>query len=202
MNKRTQNMLLKGAMALAVLVAFVPTLALADDDSLSAADILLPKPEEFIPALIAFVVIWAVLAHFIWPSIVKTLDERQKTIQDNLDAAEQNKIDTEEALKAAKSEIVKAQNKADDIVADAKRTADAKRAAILEEAHVDAKRITDKARENIEIARQNAETELTNQAANLAVELAEKIVNKELDTKTQHALITKALKEAESQDTV
>lgn len=202
MNKRTQNMLLKGAMALAVLVAFVPTLALADDDSLSAADILLPKPEEFIPALIAFVVIWAVLAHFIWPSIVKTLDERQKTIQDNLDAAEQNKIDTEEALKAAKNEIVKAQNKADDIVADAKRTADTKRAAILEEAHVDAKRITDKARENIEIARQNAETELTNQAANLAVELAEKIVDKELDTKTQHALITKALKEAESQDTV
>ena len=192
----TSKALLAFSLATAVF-ALAPTLAFADEGSLSAADILLPKPEEFIPAAIAFIVIWAVLAHFIWPSIVKTLDERQKTIQDNLDAAEKSKIEAAEALKKAEGEITAAQNRADDIVAEAKRTGEAKRAALLEEAHADAKRIADKARENIEIDKQNAETELTNTAANLAVELAEKIVDKELDASTQRRLITNALKEAE-----
>lgn len=195
-----QRVLLKLAFVWMFACTCLPTFALANDDSLSAADILLPKPEEFIPALIAFIVIWAVLAHFIWPSVVKTLDDRQKAIQDNLDAAEQSKLDAAEALKTAKGEITKAQNRADDIVAEAKRTADAKRAAILEEANANAKRIVDKTRENIEIEKQNAVTELTNQAANLAVELAEKIIDKELDKKTQHALIAQALKEAEKQE--
>ena len=129
--------------AYGVLCALAPTPAFADGSGISAFDLLIPKPEEFIPALVAFLIIWFVLAKFIWPSVVKTLDERQETIQHNLDEAEQNKLNTERAFKQAQKEIDKAQTKADDIVSDAKRQADASRAAILEQANKDAKHIAD-----------------------------------------------------------
>lgn len=201
-NCRMSFALLVTATAAALLTT--PVLALAEeaDDNISAADILLPNPAEFIPALVAFIVIWAVLAHFVWPSVTKTLDLREQTIQDNLDAAEKNKLETERAYKKAQDEIDAAQNEADDIVAAAKKQADASRAAILDQVNKDAKRIADKARENIEIERQNATTDLTDQAASLAVDLAQKIVEKELDPQTQEHLIQQALKEAEATEGV
>ena len=55
---------------------FAPTLALADMPS--GPDLLLPKPAEFIPALIAFLVIWFVLAKLAWPSILGMMEKRQK----------------------------------------------------------------------------------------------------------------------------
>lgn len=182
--------------ALALFALCTPALA-EEEGNLSAADILLPNANEFIPALIAFAVIWAVLAKFVWPSVVRQLDERQQTIQKNLDDAEAARKNTEKAFKTAQAEIDKAQLKADNIIADAKHQADANRAAILEQANKDAKRIADKARENIEIERENARTDLTNQAANLAVDLASKIVDKELDQSQQKHLIERALKAQE-----
>lgn len=99
------HVMLASAAAGAALVAFLgsPLAALAEEaadqaqETPSAFDILIPKPAEFIPALIAFLVIWVALAKFVWPSVLKTLDKRQQTIQDNLDAAEENKLQTARA---------------------------------------------------------------------------------------------------------
>ena len=74
-----------GVAGAAAIVAAAPTVALAD--SPSGADLLLPKPAEFIPALIAFLVIWVVLAKLAWPSILGMMEKRQQKIQDDLDAA-------------------------------------------------------------------------------------------------------------------
>ncbi|MEY8250286.1 F0F1 ATP synthase subunit B [Leptogranulimonas caecicola] len=169
-----------------------PTPALAA----SAFDILVPKPAEFIPALVAFIVIWVILAKLVWPTVLKTLDARQQTIQNNLDAAEQAKVEAAEALKKAEAAVDEAQIQADDIVAEAKKTAEASRAAIIEKANADAKQITDRARENIDAERNAAMAELVDQAADLAVDLASKIIGEHLDVETQKRLIEKSLAEA------
>lgn len=54
------------------------------------ADILIPKMAEFIPALIAFLIIWIVLAKVALPGIMKTMEERGKKIEESLDEAEKN----------------------------------------------------------------------------------------------------------------
>ena len=182
MNKSQQGRVRCLAVTAAGAVAFaltVPTPAFAT----SAFDILIPKPAEFIPALIAFVVIWAVLAKLVWPSVIKTLDARQKAIQDNLDASEQAKVDAAKALKKAEATIDDAQAQADEIVAEAKKNAEASKDAIIKQANIDAKRIQDKARDGIE-----------------AVVLAGKIIGENLDAETQKRLIERSLAEAGDAD--
>lgn len=179
-----------GALVAVILTAPTPALAA------SAFDILVPKPAEFIPALVAFIVIWVILAKLVWPTVLKTLDARQQTIQNNLDAAEQAKVEAAEALKKAEAAVDEAQIQADDIVAEAKKSAEASRAAIIEKANADAKQITDRARENIDAERNAAMAELVDQAADLAVDLASKIIGEHLDVETQKRLIEKSLAEA------
>lgn len=195
MNTRSRGR--AGALALAGAGAFAlamtPQPAMAE---VSAFDILIPKPAEFIPALVAFIVIWIILAKFIWPSVLNVLDTRQKTIQDNLDAAEQAKVDAAKALKKAESTIDDAQAQADDIVADAKKQAEESKAQIIEQANNEAKRIAAKNRENIAAESHAAMAELTDQAADLAVALAGKIIGENLDVETQKRLIERALAEA------
>ena len=55
-------------------ILLTPGVALADTPS--GTDLLLPKPAEFIPALLAFLIIWAVLAKFAWPSILGMMEKR------------------------------------------------------------------------------------------------------------------------------
>ena len=176
--------------------ALVAVILTAPTPALAAFDILVPKPAEFIPALVAFIVIWVILAKLVWPTVLKTLDARQQTIQNNLDAAEQAKVEAAEALKKAEAAVDEAQIQADDIVAEAKKTAEASRAAIIEKANADAKQITDRARENIDAERNAAMAELVDQAADLAVDLASKIIGEHLDVETQKRLIEKSLAEA------
>ena len=77
MNSNTKGL---ARAACAALAAFAtPAIALAETPS--GPDILLPKPAEFIPALIAFLVIWVVLAKFACPSILSMMEQRQQEIQ-------------------------------------------------------------------------------------------------------------------------
>lgn len=82
MNSNTKRLGFAGGIA--ALAALVPTPAFAEAPS--GADLLLPKMAEFIPALIAFLVIWFVLAKLAWPSILGMMEKRQQKIQDDLDA--------------------------------------------------------------------------------------------------------------------
>ena len=89
-------------------MTLAPSVALAE--SPSGADLLLPKPAEFIPALIAFLIIWFVLGKFAWPSILKMMESRQEKIQKDLDAAENSHI---KAKKEASDIIAKGHSAVD-----------------------------------------------------------------------------------------
>ena len=100
------NTIRKGAKTAAVAgvatVAYellAPSVALAE--SPSGADLLLPKPAEFIPALIAFLIIWFVLGKFAWPSILKMMESRQEKIQNDLNTAENAHVKAEKDQKIA-----------------------------------------------------------------------------------------------------
>jgi F-type H+-transporting ATPase subunit b len=162
----------------------------------SAFDILIPKPAEFIPALIAFLVIWIILAKLVWPSVIKQLDARQQTIQDNLDAAEQAKVDAERALRTAEEKIDDAQREADKIISDAKADAETSKAQIIAKANEDAKKVVVKAHETVEHEREAALSDLTNQVADLSVDLASKIIGENLDVETQRRIIERYLAQA------
>jgi F-type H+-transporting ATPase subunit b len=143
--------------------------------------------------IVVFLALWWFTAKFVWPPIVKSLDERSKRIADGLAAADKAKSDLAAAEKRVEAEIRQARASAADM-----RTASEKQAAqLVEEARAEAARIVGDARKAAEIeaslAAQRAKDQLREQVATLAVAGAERILRREIDA-TRHAELLSNLK--------
>lgn len=147
----------------------------------------------FIAQFIVFLIFAWITMKFVWPPIVKALDERAKKIADGLAAAERGKHDLAQAEKRAAVELERAKQQAGEIVALSEKRA----AAIVEEAKLaartEAERIVTAANAELEQEVLRAKSELRNQVASLAIAGAEKILKREVDQKT-HADILGDLK--------
>jgi len=131
---------------------------------------------------ILFVVLLFLLRKFAWKPILNAVNEREDSIKNALDSAEEAKREmaklkssNEDLLNEARSErdamLKEARDMKDKIVNDAKATA-----------NVEAEKIVTAARESIQHEKMAAITELKNQVANLSIEIAEKILKDELSS--------------------
>lgn len=174
-------------------VLSLPTVALAD--SPSGADLLLPKPAEFIPALIAFLIIWLIMAKLAWPSILGTMEKRQKKIQDDLDSAEKSKAKAAAEAQSYEGKLVEANRKAEEIISEAKKEAEEERSQILAKAQHEASDIIAKAHGAVDSERRKATIELSSSVVDLSVEIASKIIGNDLTEDQQRRLAEKYLAE-------
>lgn len=186
--------------ALGVALAYFAAPAVALAETPSGADILLPKPAEFIPALIAFLIIWFVLAKLAWPSILGMMEKRQQKIQDDLDAAEQARREAETNAEAYQTKIADAEREAEEIRAAARREAEEKRIEILAEAQKEAAATIAKAKDAVANERKKAMIELSGQVVDLSVEIASKIIGNDLSQDAQRRLAERYLQEVTAPD--
>ena len=186
------------AAAISSFVLAVPAQAFAEESS-NKAEILIPKMAEFIPALIAFLIIWVVLAKFAWPQILSMMDERGKRIQESLDEAETTKKKAIASRKEYDELVTDARRKSADIVLEARKDAEAERARIIEAAHKEAEEIIAKAHANAEDERNAIYAAAAASIADLSVSVASKIVGETLDQDgEQRRIIERYVKEAGS----
>ena len=184
-----------GAVALAA-----PSLALAEENSDLGIGILIPNLSEFIPALIAFLVIWVVLAKFAWPMIVGMLDKRQETIKNNLDEAEAAKIEAQRSLEEYKKQLAEARREAAGIVDEARRAGEQVKADITAQAQAQADEMIAKAKKSIEKEKQAAIADLQSSVADLSVAVAGRFIGEGLSDADQRNLIEKYVAEAGALD--
>jgi len=145
---------------------------------------------------LAFAAILFILGKYAWKPIMIALKERESTIHDALNSAEKAK---EEMLKLKFSNeqlLQEAKNERDSILAAARKIKDS----IIEGSRVkaaeEASRIIVSAKESIQNEKMAAITELKNQLANLSMEVAKKILRKELsDPKKQEEYSKELMKE-------
>ena len=143
--------------------------------------------------LIAQIVVFFILGwftmKFVWPPIMKALDERASKIADGLAAADKAKTDLALAEKKVVEELRHARESAGDVRAIAEKQA----AKMLEEARAEANRIVAVAREaalgEAATAAQRAKEELRDQVALLAVAGAERILRRDIDAKVHADLL-------------
>ena len=145
--------------------------------------------------LLAFVLFVWFCMKYIWPPMIKALEDREKEISDGLDAASRGKRELEEA-ETKKVEILnEAKNSAAELVNQANQRAsqlveDAKTAAQEE-----AERIKISAQSDIEQSTKRAKEELRSEVASLVVAGAEKILKAEIDEKKNSDLLDEIVKE-------
>ena len=197
--KNTAMRLAACACAASGIVLGTPVVALAEESAVGP-DILIPKMAEFIPALIAFLVILLILAKLVWPPVLDMMEKRQQKIQDDLDAAERSKVQAAEEAKSYEAKILEAHHEADAIVAKAKKEAEEVRSAVLAKAQREAADIIAKAHGAVDSERHKAMIELSSSVVDLSVEIASKIIGNDLSVEEQRKLAEKYLAEVGASD--
>ncbi len=177
-----------------------PVIALAEEESGAGIDILIPKPAEFIPALIAFLIILLVLVKLVWPPVLEMMEKREEKIQGDLDSAEQSKKDAAQSAKDSEAELVNAHLEAEAIIANARKEANEERAQILAKAQREAAAIIAKGHEAVDSERHKATIELSSSVVDLSVEIAAKIIGNDLSEEQQRKLAEKYLAEMGTSD--
>lgn len=147
-----------------------------------------------IAQLIVFILlVWFCMA-FVWPPIVKALDERAGKIAEGLAAAERGKSDFEQAEKRVAELLAQGRKDSQDLVSNADRRA----SEIVEEAKVKAQEkhaeILAKGQSEVDVVMNQAREQLREEVAKLAVKGAEQILRREID-QSKHADILEALKQ-------
>lgn len=191
------------AAALSVSGLLVPTLAFAEDaveSEQNPLDLLMPNPGEFIPMLIGFLVLWAILAKFAWPTITGMLDKRVTTIRESLENAESARMESERLLEEQKAQLEEARKQATQIIADAKATGDAVRDEMMERAKEDARLLIERATAAIETEKKVAIAQLQSSVADLSVAVAGRVIGQDLSDREHRKIIEHYLAQAGSFD--
>jgi F-type H+-transporting ATPase subunit b len=140
------------------------------------------------------ILIWFTVK-FVWPPLLNAIESRQKEIADGLAAAREGQASLELAEKKTTEVMDGAKEKSSEIVSQAEKRG----SQIVEEAKanakIDADRIIANAKSEIEQEVNKAKEGLRAQVASLAIEGAQKILEKEIDAKTHSAMLTKLSKD-------
>jgi F-type H+-transporting ATPase subunit b len=139
--------------------------------------------------IITFIIFVLFTMKYVWPPIKKAMHERQKTIAHGLQAAEQGKRDLELAQRKFKQMIADAKLEASHILERANERA----AQVVEDAKEDARkesqRLLSQAQVMIKQDIENARSELRREVATLIVRGTEKILQKEINQQVHHQLL-------------
>jgi F-type H+-transporting ATPase subunit b len=138
--------------------------------------------------------IW-VTVKFIWPYMLRAIEQRQKTIADGLAAGERGRQELEAAGKRAHDELSRARTRVGEIIDSAEK----RDSQMLEEAKVlaktEAERIIVAAQADIDQQIARAREMLREQVAALAVAGAEKILRREVNAKTHGEMLDQLKRE-------
>ena len=202
MKAKNKKGLFMGAMGMlaAYVLAAAPALAFAAEEGESTGGIaaILPEMHEFIPMLVAFIILWIVLAKFGWPAFDGMLQKRSDTIQADLKKAEEARIEGERVLAEYKQELADAKQQASQIVADARTTGETVKADITAAAQKEAADMIEKARAAIEAEKKAAIADLQGSVADTSVAVASKIIGSDLSDDEHRAIIERYVNEAGS----
>ena len=146
--------------------------------------------------LLAFLVVFWVLAKYGFPAIVNMVDERNKFIDESLRKAHEAQERLANIEKEGESILQEAREKQAQILKEAAQTRDAIVEKAQEKARAEGARLMEEAKTAIEQEKKAAIADIRKQVATLSVDIAEKVLRTNLkDDKSQMDLIDRMLDE-------
>ena len=182
--------------AAASLACAFPTLAFASEKEGIA--VLIPDMNEFIPMLVAFILILIILAKFGWPVVDNIVTKRENTIKEALKKSEEAQIESERVLAEYRDQLAEAKTQSAQIVADARATGEAVKAEITEKAQAEATEMIAKAKVAIEAEKKQAIADLQASIADTSVDVAARLIGGDLTEGEHRAIIERYVREAGS----
>lgn len=145
---------------------------------------------------ITFLILLVLLGKFAWKPILKAVKDRETSIENALKSADKAREEMER-LKSDNEQILRdARAERDGILRDAREISEKMVAEAKAKAGAEANKVIEQAQAQIENQKMAAITDLKNQVAKMSVDIAEKIIRKELSDKaSQEALVGEQLQD-------
>ena len=148
---------------------------------------------NFILVTASFAVLIILIRVFAWNKITGIFEERENKIAGDIDAAEEKLAVAADLVKQREDELVQGRIEGQKIIQDAVERAKLEKKRILEQAEVEVQGLKTKAQMEIESEKREVQETLRVQVANLAVDIAGKIIFEDLDQQAHSNLIDQYL---------
>lgn len=146
--------------------------------------------------LVNFLLLFGLLYFFAYKPILRMFDERSRRIKESVEQADQVKQQAAQAEEENRKKLEASAREGQEAIARAMRSAEGARQKAQEEAREEAGTLLEQARADIQRERDEVIGELRQEFADLAVEAAEKVIEKSLDRETHRELIDRVLDES------
>jgi F-type H+-transporting ATPase subunit b len=143
--------------------------------------------------VLSFAILFFILYKFAFPGILSALEEREKKIKDSLDEAERHRSEAERKLKEYESKLNTAAKEAEGILAATKERAQRLMEENEQRMTAEAERIRGEAAREIDQERRKAIQDIRAQTTDLALMVAEKVVQRSLNEADHRKFADEAL---------
>jgi F-type H+-transporting ATPase subunit b len=147
-----------------------------------------PEPNELIWTIINFAILLWLMYKFLYKPLLGAIQAREDEINNNLKKAAEDRAEAERLRKEFEAQIANAQREAQEILNKAVKNATAAKEQIEADARARASELLEQATQTIEREKAKALAELRLEVANLAVAVAGKVIERNLDTEEQRRL--------------
>ncbi|MBF8808384.1 MAG: F0F1 ATP synthase subunit B [Enterococcus lacertideformus] len=137
----------------------------------------------------SFLILMFLLKHFAWGPISDILKKREDKIANDLDSAEQSRINSAKMEQEREQQLLASRSDAADIIKNAKESGELSRQNILKDTQEEVARLRSKAQADIMLERDTALNSVKDDVADLSLQIAAKILNKELSPEMHESLI-------------
>ena len=137
----------------------------------------------------SFLILMFLLKHFAWGPISDILKKREDKIANDLDSAEKSRINSAKMEQEREQQLLASRSDAADIIKNAKESGELSRQNTLKETQEEVARLKSKAQTDIMLERDTALNSVKDDVADLSLQIAAKILNKELSPEMHESLI-------------
>lgn len=148
--------------------------------------LLIPSSGTLFWMIVIFAVVFFILAKYAFPVIIRMVDERKKYIDESLESARQANEQLAEVKAESERLLTQAREEQAQILKDAVATRDRMLKEAQARAQAEAKRALDETRQQIIAEKESAINDIRRQVAVLSVDVAEKILRKDLTGEKEH----------------
>lgn len=137
----------------------------------------------------SFLILMLLLKKFAWGAVADLMKKREDKIANDLDSAERSRTKAASMEKQRQEQLMNSRSEAADIIQSAKESGELSRQNILKETKEEVSRLKTKASSDIQLEKESAMNSVKDDVAQLSLEIAEKILNKELSSEMHESLI-------------
>ncbi|HFU4376698.1 TPA: F0F1 ATP synthase subunit B [Streptococcus suis] len=148
---------------------------------------------NFILVTASFAILIGLIRLFAWDRITGIFEERANKIANDIDAAEEKLTAASNLVQQREQELVQGRVEGQKIIQDAVERSKLEKKRVLEQAEVEIQALKQKAQMEIDAEKREAQENLRVQVAELAVDLAGKIILEDLDQQAHSNLIDRYL---------